>query len=106
MEDEFNFVVEKEGTRGYFNPEIDLVASTVSGIREVVKNMINSGVRILEFDMKQVEVVDSSGIGLLVAIYNSLTRLNGKLIIRNISQNNLELFKALRLDKYFTIESA
>lgn len=104
MEEGMDFIVQKEKSKGYFNPKVDLVASTVGSVRDVVKEMINSGVRELEFDMGQVEFIDSSGIGVLVAIYNSLNRLNGKLIIKNLSPSNLELFKALRLDKFFVIE--
>lgn len=104
MEDQVPFEIKQNGDKGYFNPKTDLVATTVDAMRDALKNLIRSGVLELEFDMKEVEIVDSSGIGLLVATYNSLIKVDGKLIIINISQNNLELFKALRLDKYFTIQ--
>ncbi|MCX7823686.1 MAG: STAS domain-containing protein [Syntrophobacterales bacterium] len=104
MENQFGFEIKKQGSKGYFNPRVDLTATTVGSMRDAVKGMISSGVTELEFDMKDVEIVDSSGIGFLVAVYNSLSKFRGKLIIKNISERNLELFKALRLDKYFLIQ--
>ena len=43
------------------------------------------------------------GIGLLVAIYNSLSRLEGKMVVINVSPELLGLFKAFRLDKHFPV---
>jgi anti-anti-sigma factor len=49
-------------------------------------------------------VVDSSGIGLLIATHNSLKTKGGSLRVANASPDILNLFKAMRLDRHFTVE--
>jgi len=87
----------------FYKPEGDITASSASLIRVELKNLISEGVRDLVIDMSNTRVIDSSGIGLLVSTHNSLQRLNGNLIIKNLSQDLLELLQAFRLDKHFKI---
>ncbi len=87
----------------FYKPEGDLTAASVPAMRTNLKNMIAEGVRDLVVDLSNTRVIDSSGIGLLVATHNSLLRLNGKLTVKNVSKDLLDLFKAFRLDKHFSI---
>lgn len=84
-------------------PETDITASNTPELRGMLKTLVAEGVREMEIDMTDVVMVDSSGIGLLVAAHNSLERLNGKLVVTNVSKDLLELFKAFRLEKHFVI---
>jgi len=95
--------VEKEETTRLYTPHGDLTASSAPEIRITLKNLIAEGVRDLVIDMVNTRVIDSTGIGLLVATHNSLLRLNGKMAIINVSQDLLELLTAFRLDKHFSI---
>lgn len=103
MQPEHNNQTEQDPIIRFYKPEGDLTASSVPIIRVDLKNLIAEGVRDLVIDMINTRVIDSSGIGLLVATHNSLLRLNGKLTIKNVSQDLLELLKAFRLDKHFSV---
>ena len=103
MQPEINEQIEQDPIVRFYKTEGDLTASTAPMIRVDLKNLIAEGVRELVIDMVNTRVIDSSGIGLLVATHNSLMRLNGKLTIKNVSQDLLELLKAFRLDKHFSI---
>ena len=89
----------------FYKPEGDITASSAPLIRVDLKNLIAEGVRDLVIDMTNTRVIDSTGIGLLVATHNSLVRLNGKLAIKNVSQDLFELLKAFRLDKHFSVSN-
>ncbi len=94
-----------EGKNTIFTPSGDLTASSVPDLRAELKRLIAEGAREFVFDLCQVEMVDSTGIGLLVSLHNSLIRLEGRLSVVNASPNLLELFKAFRLDKHFSVTS-
>lgn len=95
--------ITREGNKAQFNPQGDLLASNVGELRNYLKSMIADGVRELVFDLGSTGMVDSSGVGLLVATHNSLSRLEGKMTVINVSLNLMDLFKSLRLDKHFII---
>ncbi len=91
-----------EKTR-FYTPSGSLTAANAPEIRIELKNLIAEGVRELVIDLVNTRVIDSTGIGLLVATHNSLQRLNGKLALINVSHDLLELLKAFRLDKHFSV---
>jgi len=95
--------VTREGTKAVFLPGEDITASVTSELRVLLKNLVAEGIRDLVFDLANVRVVDSSGIGLLVAAHNSVSRLGGKVEVIHASPDLVELFKAFRLDKHFSI---
>ena len=75
----------------------DLTASSVPGVHAALKAELDRGVDELAFDLEQTKMVDSSGIGLLVAAHNSLARTQGKLRVRNVSPELLRLLQSMRL---------
>lgn len=95
--------VTREGKKAELHLQGNLTAAEVPALREVVKALVAEGVTDLVVDLAGVQGIDSSGIGLLVAAHNSLTRLSGALIVINASADLLELFKAFRLDKHFSV---
>ena len=95
--------VTREGNTAVFLPGEDITASVAPELRILLKNLVAEGIRDLVFDLTNVRVVDSSGIGLLVAAHNSLSRLGGKVEVIHASADLVELFKAFRLDKHFTV---
>jgi anti-anti-sigma factor len=95
--------IEQDPIIRFYKPEGDITASSAPLIRVDLKNLIAEGVRDLVIDMINTRVIDSTGIGLLVSTHNSLQRLNGKLTIKNLTQELLELLKAFRLDKHFNM---
>lgn len=86
-----------------FTPHGDLTVVTAQEIRIQLKDLIRGGLRELVIDLTNTRVIDSTGIGLLVATHNSLHRIDGMLVLINVSRELFELLKAFRLDKHFSI---
>jgi anti-sigma B factor antagonist len=51
-------------------------------------------------------MVDSVGIGVIIATHNSLNKVGGKLKVTNITKDIYTLFTTMRLDRHFTVEKA
>lgn len=96
-------VVSKDDTRAVMQPEGDVVAGTVAGLRSTMRGILAEGVKELVVDLEGVEMMDSSGIGLLVAAHNSLTKIGGHLEVVHASQDILELFRAMRIHQHFSV---
>ncbi len=96
-------MVSREGEKAVIRLTGDITASNAPELRVMLKNLVAEGTRDLVIDLTSVRVVDSSGIGLLVAAHNSLSRLGGRFGVVQVSNDLVELFKAFRLDKHFSI---
>lgn len=57
----------------------------------------------LTFDMNNVRFVDSSGLGLLVSVKNTMTKRNGSFIMRNVCDTVRNIMKQTGLDRYFEL---
>lgn len=79
--------------------------SQVGELRETFKAAVNGGARELVLDCSRLAVLDSLGIGLLVATHNSLARAGGRLVLIHVRPDILELLKTMRLDRHFTVSS-
>ena len=90
-------------SRQLFTPNGDITAVSAPAIRIQLKSLLSRGARDLVVDFVNTRVIDSTGIGLLVATHNSLHRIDGSLALINVSHDLLELLKAFRLDKHFHI---
>lgn len=73
--------------------------------RELVFGDIAQGARNIVISFKNVEYLDSSFLGSLVAILKNLLPLKGKLVITDLNDDIYNLFKLTRLDKIFTLQS-
>jgi anti-anti-sigma regulatory factor len=51
-------------------------------------------------------MVDSVGIGVIIAVYNSLSQANRQLKVVNVAQDIFGLFSTMRLNRRFTVEAA
>mgnify|MGYP000509375253 CR=1 FL=1 len=80
----------------------DLVASVVPELKQELKGLLDQG-NDLAVDLQDINIVDSKGIGLLIATHNSLQENNKALEILNPSEDVFNLFKSMRLDKHFQI---
>ncbi|MGE4293467.1 MAG: ATP-binding protein, partial [Desulfovibrio sp.] len=63
-----------------------LSAGSLEKYRADFKQCVERGVRELVLDCSALEIVDSMGIGLLVATHNSLSKIGGELIMANTSE--------------------
>ena len=84
-------------------PQEDIVASMAQAFREELRGLLDETPKELIIDLENVTMIDSVGLGVLIATHNSLTQITGKLIILNVSKDLCGLFRTMRLDKHFTV---
>jgi anti-anti-sigma factor len=93
----------RERTRSVIKPSRNLVGVYVQELRQSLKSLVEQGVRELVIDLTGVEMVDSTGIGLLVSAHNSLKKAGGQLEVINSSKDLLDMFRWMRLHQHFSI---
>lgn len=86
-----------------YAPKGDIVASMVEVARIEIKKLIASSSDDITFDFTNVEMIDSKGLGLIIAAYNTLGASGRKLHISGAIPEIVELFKVLRLDRHFDV---
>jgi anti-anti-sigma factor len=97
-------VVTREDGKATVWPAGDsIVAGSIPELRSKIKAIVEEGVRDLVIDLTSVQMVDSSGIGLLISAYNSLRKLGGQLAVINASPEILELFRTMRMHQHFSV---
>ena len=82
--------------------ESRLDAASAVEFKETVMRNIEEGNTNLIIDLKEVEFIDSSGLGALVAILKSVS-LNGTLAITGLHKKTEQIFKLTRMDTVFQI---
>jgi len=87
-------------------PDSSIVASNVPDLRARIRAAIENNSGGLVLDLAKVDMIDSTGIGLLVAAHNSLAKTGMALELINTSQDMLDLLRSLRLDQHFGISDA
>ncbi len=93
----------KEGDLATVILDCDLVSSSIENLKNEFKQILKSGASQLKLDFKNVNYIDSMGLGLLVATHNSLQKNNSRLELTNLSTDILKLVKQMRLDMHFEI---
>jgi anti-sigma B factor antagonist len=99
-----NFDVRREGDRATVAPRGDVVATAVADLRQTMRDLVRGGVREMVVDLHSAEMMDSTGIGLLLAGYNSLGQAGGKFSVVGASPEILELLRTMRVHQRFTVE--
>ena len=75
----------------------DLTASVIPSLRAALKTELEQGADEIVFDLGKTVMLDSSGIGLLIATHNSLTRKQGKVRVVQASNDILRMLQSMRL---------
>jgi serine/threonine-protein kinase RsbW len=83
-----------------------LTATQVPELRVALRNAIDAGARALTVDLAAVAVMDSMGIGLLIATGNSLARLQGAITLINASPDIMGLLRNMRLIDRLKVSAA
>jgi len=83
----------------------DLVASVIPDLQAALKQQLQPGVEEVSFDLAATVMLDSSGIGLLIATSNTMARQKGRVRILNVSQDILRLLQSMRLTSRLTVSS-
>lgn len=86
-----------------FNPSG--ILNTVSGnqLRRDVGDIISSGINIVLIDLQNVEFIDSSGLGALVATMQTVKAAGGKLFVCSANEQVKMLFKLTKMERIFKI---
>ncbi|HUW42297.1 MAG TPA: STAS domain-containing protein [Rectinemataceae bacterium] len=87
-----------------YRPGRDIVVATVDAMKAELKELIASSTGNLTVDMSGVEMIDSKGLGLLIAASNTLGASARKLRIVGAVPDIVELFRVMRLDRHFEID--
>lgn len=85
-------------------PGQDIVASMIPDFRKKVGEILERAPGELRLDFDGVEMIDSIGIGVLIAVHNSMKKNGGKLVIVHASDDIARLFSSMRLDQHFFLE--
>jgi anti-anti-sigma factor len=91
------YVIEQKDQQGSVKLMGDLTAVTVPDLQAGLKDLLNKGARDLDFDLATTRMLDSSGIGLLIASATSLVANGGKVRVTNVSPDIFRLLKSMRL---------
>jgi anti-anti-sigma factor len=86
-------------------PAGDIVASVAEDLRARLREIMGEHPGPLVMDLARVELIDSVGIGLLIAVHNTLAKSGEKLVLIHVNQDLAGLLRTMRLDKHFSIET-
>lgn len=82
--------------RMVFDPDLYMM-------RDIVHRELAKGIRRFVVDLSGVPSVDSSGLGELISIYTSITRLQGSIVLADPVPRVRGLLERIRLNEIFTI---
>lgn len=75
-----------------------------AGLRERLIDYIDKGYNRFLINVAGVDYIDSSGLGVLVAIHKRAVQNHGKVIIKGLNGMVKELFELTRLNKVFELQ--
>ena len=77
--------------------ELDNV--TAPGLRDQVQALLDRKPPRLEVDLSRLEIIDSSGVGLVVSLYKAVRAYGGRITITGLRDQPLAIFRLLKLDR-------
>jgi anti-anti-sigma factor len=91
------FVLHKDGPVCRVDLEGDLTASMAQSMQAELRQLVEQDTREIIFNLARTVILDSSGIGLLIATYNSLSRRQGSVKVIEASPDIMHLLQSIRL---------
>jgi anti-anti-sigma factor len=91
------YTIERNGDECLVTVQGDLTAPIVPALQAALKKELEQGARKAVFDLAATDMLDSSGIGLLIAANNSLSSRMGGITVSHVSENILRLLQNMRL---------
>jgi anti-anti-sigma factor len=98
-----NTTVTRKDAQVVVQPPGDVVAATVPELRTALRGAIGDGALELTIDLSNAQMIDSTGIGLLISAHNSMRKMGGHLAVVHASGDILELFRAMRIHQHFGV---
>jgi anti-sigma B factor antagonist len=77
--------------------------ANANAFRDWVRGALNNGHRNIEVDLSQATLIDSCGLGALIALHKSAVSRKGKLVLTNPQLPILQILELTRLDSIFDI---
>lgn len=93
-----------QGDQVSIKPGMDVVASMADDFKADLLSVINESSDEVVIDLDGVEMVDSVGIGVIIAAHNTLNQAGRKLKVINVTKDVYGLFTTMRLNRRFTVE--
>ncbi len=75
----------------------DLTAAIVPDLLSALRKQIQPETQEVSFDLTAVSLLDSTGIGLLIAAYNTLRPREGKVSVTGVSPYHFQVLQSMRL---------
>jgi anti-anti-sigma factor len=91
------FAIERENEQGSVKLTGDFTAVMIPGLQASLKEILEKGTRDLAFDLARTQMLDSSGIGLLIASANSMKARGGRIRVTNVCPDIFRLLQNMRL---------
>ena len=95
-----------KGDQTIIKPGMDVVASMAEDFKTELLSVISESSDEVVIDLIGVDMVDSVGIGVIIAAHNTLNQSDRKLKVINVAKDVYGLFTTMRLNRRFTIEGA
>ena len=80
-----------------------VVGESIAAVREMMRELSESGRKNIVLNMQAVDYIDSTGLGGLVISYTSLKKAGGALKLVNLNKRNIELMVLTKLTTVFEI---
>jgi anti-anti-sigma factor len=93
----------EKGESVVITPSGNILAAGIESFRHELDGLLMEGVKDLSIDFCHVELIDSTGIGSLVAIHNQVKQISGSLTLINVSADIHKMFRIMRLNKHFSV---
>ena len=84
-------------------PESDIVGNSSHELKKELSVFIENGKIDIKLDLHKVRMIDSLGIGVLVATRNALRQANGGFCIVNLNEDLTELFSNMRIIEFLNV---
>ncbi len=95
--------IREENGKIIVKPGINIVAGVVKDIKAEISALVNDGKTDIIIDLEGVEMIDSMGLGVLIATHNSIQEHDKKLELINIPSDIGKLLRTMRLDQHFNM---
>lgn len=83
--------------------ESHLGLSDTGNLSELVKNILGDGISSFEFDLRDLNSLNSAGIGVLIGCRKVITAAAGSLKLINVSDKIREIFRLTKIDSLFGV---
>ncbi len=81
----------------------EITAANAAQIRDAIRAALQPAHQVLDLDLSTVTFLDSSGLGVLVALHKTLRSRGGQVRLHNPTPNVLQVLELTRLHRIFDI---